>query len=647
MGMKASLLRNLPAAAYAPALLLPFATLRIFASGVSERAEPIVVAAHGLAALAALAITLCAVAGLLRRHHLWPAWPAVAIALWSLIVSWGRGVPLTGLFGVPQSGLGVLWYLDLAIWLVLAGMAVETAVLWRRLTDLCAIVCLCFSLVSFWGKFTGTFPVLFITTAWPALALPAMLLAHPGGSAWRLRVGFVVGAALAMIVVAGSLTFAAVLVLMLASGICVWRWGDKLRMLRSRLFGMAAIALASILPFALVVSGLAAHFGASMRARVLVAQIMLARLQEQADIWLLGLGWGQTIAVFATNLDAAQASLWDFKNWDFLGRAYFHSHNQIIETALAVGLPGVILAITIAAIPIWLTTPAKRPYATIFSFCWTLTHGVWFELIFVLPFFAMAIAALCYQDGRATGAPASTTLRSMVGGISIGSAGLLCVAAGLLAFQSSRVDEMRAWLIAPKGAAPELVDVRGDDSVLTAVVSNALAEMLQRARNGALTPEAESRRLIWIITELDKRIPITRNPALPIAGINTMAELGLNPLFSPVNLRLDDVLARWPRWLDRALVLAPERSDLPVGYLTWCFTAGNHREVLLWARRLRARNPDDPVGLYFEGAVYAVQTDPQARQQGLALLRHALDKGVERFIPLNEDFKAQIRGAAG
>ncbi len=640
------LLRVLTAAAFAPALLLPYAMLSVFESGVSERAEPIILGAHAFAALAAAAIALRAMAGRPPAiRMLWLAAPVAAMAVWSLAVGFARGVPLTALFGTPQSGLGVLWYVDLALWLILAGMVVESAFWWRRLIEVCAALHLCFALLSL-GQFSGYTPFLLITTAWPALALPPMLLAHRGGRYWIWRVALVFGAALASLISTRSATF--ILLAAVSVVLCgiIWRWGDRLPWLRSRPLGFGAVLIATLLPFALIVSGLAAGLGASMRSRVLTVEVVMARLQESWDVWIFGLGWGRINEAFALHVNVARAPLWDDEGWDFLHRDFFHSHNLLTETVLAAGLPGAVLAVAIPAMAIWFAPAEKRPYATIFSFAWLAALGVWMELAYALPLFALAMAALCH-DERQPVVRLASRWKYRVGAAFAGGAVLLSVATVALGMQMASVDRLRAWLKAPHGLPPQIFDLRGDDGILATTASPALNLMRERAAKGFPEgTELEIRRLSWMLAALESRMASTRNPAVPITGNNVLSEIALNPDFAPLWPQTEVALDHWPRWLDLAMTLALARSDLAIPYLTWRFNAGAHQEVVLWAKRLRVRNSDDPVGLYFEGGVYLLQTDPQTRRQGLALLRRALENGVERFIPLTDAFKLQILDAA-
>jgi len=642
-----ALWRSLPAVAFAPALLLTFGMLDVFASGVSERAEPIILGAHVFALLAAAVIALRLLSGpAVSLRVFLPALPALVLALWSFGVASVRGTPMVGLFGTPQSGLGVLWYVDLALWLVLAGLALESPFWWRRLTEFCAIANACIA-VLIAGQFYNLSPLLFIGVSWPALALPFMLLAHPGGKRWRLRIGLVLAAALMFLLATRSVAF--ILTAGMAVVLCgiVWRWGARLPLLRSRLFGTGLALLGAMVPLVLLASGVAADFGASMRSRVLTMQMVLARLHDSWDIWLFGLGWGRIAEAFALHLTAAQAPLWDKANWDFLFRDFFHSHNLLIETTLAAGLPGMLLALVIPMVPIWLAPASKRPYAAIFSFSWLLAYGVWLELLNALPVFAMAVVALCHEE---SGAPVVSRPRWRYAGatLAVSLAALLCYAIAMLSLQMSSVDRLKAWLKAPQGNAPELIDIRGDDDVVVAQVSTTIFLMMRRAEEGRPDPLAvDQQRFSWMIAMLESRMEKTRNPGLPIVANNVLTPLALDPQFEPFRRANEAALGRWPRWLDIALTLAPERNDVLVPYLTWRFNVGDHRETLLWARRLLAHNPDDPVGLYFQGGVYVQQPDTRQQQQGLILLRRSLQNGIERYIQLDENLKAQLRALPG
>lgn len=647
MAGKEFLLQRMPALAVMPALLLPLASLPIFETGQWARAEPVVIAAHAAAALAALTLVILAIAGRLDPDCLRPAWPAFALALWSLAGAWWQDNLAGGILGSPQSGQGALWYLDLALWLVVARLAVRSPPAWRLLTDLAAATGWAVALIAIWGRLSDSPLLVFVTAyyAWPALALPAMLFAHPGGPGWPWRVTAVLGATLALLVAADSKAFTLIALLGAVFSALSWRCATRMPWLQSRSFGLLVIAAAAAIPFILIASGLAAYLGSSMRARVLVAQIVLARLREQWDVWWIGLGWGRTPEAFATHLDVVQAPLWDHAQWDFLERDYFHSHNILMEAVLAAGLPGVGLAIAVFAVPVWLAPSAKRPYAIAFAGAWLLASGVWFELAFALPFFALAVAALCHTKATAIPFVGARARYLAVGLAGVGAIALFAVAI-LLLQQARSADQVITWLKMPHASPPHLVDLRGDDRILAAVVSDAIKDMKDRATANTLVVEAEVRRLEWMIAMLDARIPETRNPALPIVGSNLLIELTLSQNLSALRDPFAERLSRWPRWLDRAMVMAPERSDLPIGYISWRLALGDYNEVLIWARRLRQRDPDDPVGLYYEGGVFVLQPDPQLRQQGLSLLRRALDRGVERYIPLEEGFKAKISAPA-
>lgn len=332
----------------------------------------------------------------------------------------------------------------------------------------------------------------------------------------RLRIGFVLAGAALVLWAAGSAAFAVVALLEILCFGVVWRWGSRLPWLQSRGFGTVAVLTAALLPIILLVSGAMGHMGASMRSRMLTGQVVLARLQEHWDVALLGLGWGRTNETFAMYLSAARAELWDTPNWDFLFRTFFHSHNLLIEADLAAGLPGVLLAVAIPAVAAWLAPRSKRAYATMFSAGWVLLLGVWFEFFNALPFFAVAVAALCHDDRNAQpDAALAKRRRYPAAATLIATAALLCIATGIQVAQMRSVDRLRAWLAHPHGPAPQLTECCGDDRVLAEMANSALDEMSARIGTGLLVAEQDSQRLTWVISALEQKFQSQRIQVWP------------------------------------------------------------------------------------------------------------------------------------
>jgi hypothetical protein len=633
----------LPAVVFVPAMLLAFASLPLFAFGMSDRAEPLVLAAHAAAALATLALAWRAVLGDVARDDLLLAMPPAMLALWSMLPLLWQDQPLLILLGAPQSGQGALWYFGLAVWLILAQLAVRDPSSWRRLTDLAALVGWVIAALTFGGRFADTPPLILVTSyyGWLGLALLPMILRHRGGPLWHPRVVFVLGAAAALLLASKSFTLVAAAIGGLSYAVLALRLGTRLPLLQARAFGLAILATAALLPFIVVASGLLNEVSASMRARHLVIQMILMRLRDEPALLLAGQGWGRTADAFATHLDGAVAPLWNREAWDFLSRDYFHSHNLLTETVLATGLPGLLFALGIPAALVWCAPARRRGYAIGFASAWLFGLGLWFELAFSLPAFALATAALCHDPAH-TSPLSGRRLRIFVGfGLAV--ALLQLVAVGLLALQGLRIETAKAWLSVPHGPPPTWHDLRGDDRALAALTSLAMNDLRERVSGNAPDIVAETRRIDWMIDLLSERMAHTQNPALPVVGDTVFAEIVLNPALAPLQSAFAGRLSFWPLWLDRGLTLAPRRSDLPIGYLSWRLAAGDYLDVLVWSRRLLSRDTEDPVGLYFEGGVMVLQPDAESRQRGLALLRRAIDRGIERYIQLDPVFVSTLR----
>jgi hypothetical protein len=98
----------------------------------------------------------------------------------------------------------------------------------------------------------------------------------------------------------------------------------------------------------------------------------------------------------------------------------------------------------------------------------------------------------------------------------------------------------------------------------------------------------------------------------------------------------------WSEELSDWLKLYPSRSDQAIPYLLWHFNQGQEQAVSQIAQTILARNNRDPVGLWFYGLF--LTADPQTAQQGVMMMRDALARGIDRFMPIDEDLKKQVLG---
>jgi hypothetical protein len=86
------------------------------------------------------------------------------------------------------------------------------------------------------------------------------------------------------------------------------------------------------------------------------------------------------------------------------------------------------------------------------------------------------------------------------------------------------------------------------------------------------------------------------------------------------------------------LARAPYRTDLLAPYFRWQISQGNQNEVWDWCEEILAKNPNDPIALWFKGSLLHHSAANKFRNQ-------ALDAGVSRIIPIDPELEQQIRKA--
>jgi hypothetical protein len=636
------------AAALALALLAPFASLPPFALGYWEKAEFLVIWLHLTAAVAAIAFALRIVAHPDdARHALHPLvlLPAL-LAVYGLVMTPVVESPWLNLSGAPQSGFGVLWFLDLAVF-VAAGLAVRDHLgPWDVLLEAMIAVILAVAAVKAidWQRDLQGAPSLLIWVAsyygWLALPLVAILFTADRRrryGPWLVTAGMLAAAAVAA--VSRSITPAAVAAAAALFGLAAGWIRPRLPRLGSffatRAFAVAAVAGAAFLPLLVLWTwpGVQAH--ESLRDRLLVQKMILAALSQDTLAAALGHGWGRTQDAFQVFLNVSGERLWQ-SDWIFLSSDYFHSHNWIMETVHAAGPFGVFLVLAgWLAIPLTAGT-LNRPVATAFAAGLAALNGLWFQLPLSVPFMALAMAAAT----RSLRFTASAGLARSVGVVFACAALLQIGVAGRLAVSGIDVSALRRSIAAGLPPDRPLADFRGSDLAFAEVFRDffeAYGKETDLARQQALRPVA-----LALIGQIETRIPDTRTPFLPMTGVGVLDAVFLAHTMKPLEADLAPRRDLWRQWVDRSLALAPGRSDVAIGYLAAEVSDGHADTVRQFSDSLLGRQPDDPVGLYFLGIVEAISPDAATKEAGKDLLRRSVGAGIERFMPVDPALRRLI-----
>lgn len=621
--------RRLAALALVLGLLLPLASLPPFALGYWEKAEPLVVGLHGIAALAAFALAWAAARAPAVIAECWRH-PVVlvplALALWSAAVAPFTEMPWLSLTGAPQSGYGALWQLDTALLIAAARLVRGDAVLWRRLGYLaCGVVTVVAALKAFdwaWERRGGRHLLVWVASyyGWLGLALPVAVALS--GQSRRRTVALL---ALGLVAMAASRSMAALLGLLVGMAVAAL----MARRADGRRIGAAAVLVALAVPSLVIAFVPQVRAVASLADRHSLLVMLWAEMSAwPAGRWLTGLGWGRTQDVFHRHLQDSGMRLWD-DSWIFMSSDYFNSHNGLSEALLSAGTPGLLLWL---AWPLALATtaaPSRRPWAAGFAVAWSVLSVLWFPLALSVPLTAMAAAAVLpeLEEGRAEARGRWPALPLAAAGAA------LAALAGLLFQHGLAVSAVRAdlagWVAAPR---PIPADPRGGDLMAAEVIRdgfNALEKV----------PEAERARTLpaarMMAEYLTRRIPETRSVLLPVTGLSLMAQVHVAQTLAWAG---DDLVPRaltWGEWLDHAWRLAPGRSDLAIALFSQLAVHGRSDVLDLGVRRVLQHDPRDPVGLYFAGLLAVQQPDPATKQAGIDLLRASVDAGIERFMPLD------------
>ncbi|MFD2234931.1 hypothetical protein [Phaeospirillum tilakii] len=624
-------------------LALPLASLPPFALGQWDKAEPLVIGFHGVGALAALAVALALAAepvrGLRRVAHPYVAAP-LALGLWSAAVAPLTPLPLLSLFGAPQSGFGALWFLDAAALIACARLVARHRRSWRGLTLLALGLGLAVAALKawdWWGLAHGDGGHLLIFVAayygWLGLALPLLARRHPGES-HRLELALL-AVALALALVSRSI---AALALLLAGAITVVlvRSRPGLAAVLTPRLGAALVAIAALLPWSLLHLLPAVTRVESLRDRLLVSRVMQAALRADPAP-LLGHGWGRTQDALRGWLTVAGERLWD-PGWIFLKSDYFHSHDWAMEAVYAAGLPGLLLTLAgFLAIPLF-ARPSRRVEATAFGCALAALSGLWFPLCLSVPLLALALAALA-DDTAWLGRGAGPWPGRGIALAALGLALALGAAAVQLWQQGRALDAVRAgWQAQPPLALAPPADFRGSDLAAAEAIRDALARFARRARTEPTPPLAAA--VGAMLAEIDRRAATTLTVPLLETGLTALAQIQVTGELGFAAAPGQAAMGR--RWLDRLLVLAPGRGDLAIPTFSLLLAVGRGDAVLALADRLLAADPGDPVGLHFRGLALLLRQDPASAAEGFRLLRAALDRGIERFLPIDPAVKKRL-----
>lgn len=627
-----------------------FASMIPIDLGIEPELEPMIVAMHAGASLAALGL-LCVCVSRPRlavpplRHPLVLA--AFAVAVWSALLAPVMEFPLNALLGGPLMGEGALMYAEIAVI-----MAVAMVLRRFRLGTLvaggaAAVGALVPALVAGgWAR-----PELFREYTAPFALVSAVLVI---AACRRLPVwaAVVLGLAtgLPALILSGnrSVLVASALGLLVATFFVALARGIS-RPARTDLSRLAALSVPVVLVLATAMAALAGYEGLvkSLTSRLYLDRIALEALSDRPWSLLIGEGWGRTSEIVLAHFNASGAVLWD-GSWDATQRGYTHLHNLASETVLAAGVPGLIGALAmIAFVPLF----ARRgllPVAAGFAAALAAVLSVWFQVAMTVP--AVALAAGWLVRPVRIVSPRWFALVRMGGVVflSISAAASLAASVWLAAVGiTMRRSHFPASGDSPVACEALPLDLDRGSYTLASAFAQVSEETFSIERAGGIVGVHDWARLDRLLCAVGRAAASTRSADLLVRPILFRATIAFDPALNQSRARYGDTLATWERALDRFLARAPRRTDLAWFYLSWRMRQGDYAGALAYSRHLLARDAADPVGLWFAGSIYASSDRPGERREGMAMLRRSLDAGIGKIVPVPTRLREEILAASG
>ena len=573
-----------------------FAFLPPASFGIFGRSEIVVIAAFAAGILCAAGLALLAD---LRRTASPLAVAFACLALWSLAVSPLAEYPMRTLLGLPQSGEGAL------LLFALAAIAGAVAVVGQR----GALAWLCVAAAVGAALWQAVLPAEWIPwsvpapLAWLGIAAWGALATAPGNRRNNLVAACAV---LGLTLVVAMNKSAALLVFALGLPLFVGaRFVDpeKLRRLGVVLVSMVIPATSA------AVWWLGAHgYGESLVSRARIYDVLAAAFVDRPVGLLVGFGWGGVAEAFFRHLPAGADRLYG-DSWDMLARDFSNAHNVALDFWFAAGLPGLVLVLVLPALIVWRARARDLPVAIAFAVVWAGHSVLWYQEAYGWAASVIAFALIARR-------PLALRFPAAIRAVPAFAAVALVVGAAWLADYG--VHARRALDAAPPSAC--LADFPDDPMRGDMGLRHALGQAMQ---------DGEPSRIAALVCAVDRRFAAAPSLHLAIAGAFQRAQAG-------------DARADWPVYVDALLAFAPLRTDLAVPYLAHLVAAEDWPLLAARTDAMTARNPQDPVGLWFSGMGMIRSPEGIVRQAGFARLRMALALGFGRMVPLPEETRRQV-----
>ncbi|MCW9036058.1 MAG: hypothetical protein OQJ97_17685 [Rhodospirillales bacterium] len=649
--------------------------IRPLGYGIWYQSEPVSIALHGCAAICALGLLISNSFDKNRVHfHFFAVIPILIAGLSLLMIPF---VSHTGgtILGSPELGQGVLWFIEFSIFFLVAQHLFSSSNLEKNLlVGACLFITAGLTILT---MLSSAQIVHFIPYFFPDyLAFLSVFTGAMAFSIWRGKfiiltiVTIICGVTIVVSANKGAfgLTFIVIPAAYFFFKIL------KSNQLKRKLKITFAIALPlAVMIFINGIGGLLLvepptendseldsaiySFWATANSRYNLTTTALKSVQNPPSAMLSGQGWGSFGDQLAINLPINKFEVRDdieiedqlnsASNWDAVWRVDFHSHSYITEALVSLGIPGLIFITLMWGAPAIWPAEGRSLVAAISSGVGAGIAALWFQLPLSLPFFAIAWAALIRRDGP-TILSIEWLNKTHIKSLFFVSMSIMFTAVTIYNANFTK----NAYRFQPAMIEEQALS---KDEITCLTYFNDFGRggihLAHRLRTFTKVIVAKSNEETEISDVLVQRLRgltcaseayANTNPSFRLLSATVLAKSDL--AFSNYPPKLDafinNYLSNWRLRVDQVLAMAPGRTDLTAMYLLWEVKNERYESVSSLTTQILGQNPNDPIGLWFSGI--AMIGDPDKVQAGLDNMRLALEKGVERFIPIEPEVKASL-----
>ena len=673
-------------AGLAPVLgLFPFAVFLALPSvdlGIFRQVETVAAAVHLLSAACALCLLLVSLGDVrvLRPARSLAVLAPAALGALALLAAPLVETPERTLVGSLEHGVGAAWFLELSLVTLAATVlrrerpAAFAAVVYAAGASVA--VCLALQALCLPYGAEALVPYDFREFLGVSGAIAAAALLALGGR----RAGFA-GLALAAASLALSGNRAALLAALVAGA--AWLVLRRLRPGQARgglaagavaisLAGLALVAVTPPLWERLSVAGSPAR-GAIQSAdpvdwagvqlkpygtvwgRGVSADIVLRDLAASPARLLAGRGFGsfETVAVerkreapgrrIVAPIETAAATYWDGDQ-----KAKFHSHNLLLEAALAAGIGGGLAWLAFLGGVALSARSRALPGAVLLLATLAVTGSFWFLVNSALPLLALAIAALAPVAIRAS-APVPKPGAGAAGATALLALGFVGFA-GLAAAQSSASRTvMVERFFAPlpwgplRGGCVGFQAVAVPDRQVNVNLYRMFVRRVEDKGGGAFEELSTRANTAANYSCLMRRFAAERGDVEAMeASLDGRYRLwnAAGDKGAQVEGILGPDFEDWVEDIERFLAKAPGRTDVLIPFVRWAENSGHGERVLAAERILPGMAETDPVKSLLAASIAKARGDEAAHAR---LVVRALDLGLANLLPIPAAMASGVR----